>query len=371
MSPGCRFEQRSSGVDSDAVLVLTPQPTATDRAADGSTRFVHIEPAIATFYADDVEPYRRELLLHCYRMLGSHRDAEDVVQEVMIAAWRGLSGFEARSSLRTWLYRIATNRCLNVRRTRSRRPATTQLPFDPPAPTRRDGAWWLEPLHDARLPATANSADDIACRADIALGFVAALQALPGRQAAALLLHDVIGFDRAEVAALLDTTPTSVKGLLQRARAATPAAAATDAPHDPDVEQELVDAFVDALHTGDVGALVALLTSDAVLSMPPLDLVYEGRPAIAAFRRASTGWLPERRVSVVRLRCNGAPAFVHTIDGAGRGGHEDGSTGLVVIEIREAGIARITRFLDPQVVERARTAPKRLRDDSGPHPEPT
>lgn len=326
-------------------------PPSTDRSGLDAHTIVgmeHLDPVADSGVSvsfDDVVRHRGELLVHCYRMLGSTSDAEDVLQEVMTAAWRGVPDFAGRSSLRTWLYRIATNRSLNARRARTRRPETTQLPFHPPMPTSHDSTWWLEPLPDDDLATVTDPADEATLHADVALGFVAALQALPGRQAAALLLHDVVGFDRSEVAALLDTTTTGVKGLLQRARRAVPAG---PVPIPRGVEEELVDRFVDALRTGDVDALVALLTSDAVLTMPPLELVYEGAPAITAFLRASLGWLPSRRVEVRQVRCNGAPAFVHTIDGG-----DIRSTGLVVLEVTDVGISRITRFLAPHVVETA------------------
>lgn len=187
----------------------------------------HIDPVAgsgASVSFDDVLRHRGELFVHCYRMLGSRTDAEDVLQETMTAAWRGVPDFEERSSLRTWLYRIATNRSLNARRARTRRPETAQLPFYPPTPTSHDSTWWLEPFPDDQPATVTDPADEATVRADLALGFVVALQALPGRQTAALLLHDVVGFDRSEVAALLDTTTTGVKGLLQRARRAVPAA---------------------------------------------------------------------------------------------------------------------------------------------------
>lgn len=312
----------------------------------------HADAHQHTTTAHDLESHRAELLLHCYRLLGSHRDAEDVVQEALTSAWRGLPTFEGRSSLRTWLHRIATNAALNARRSRSRRPVTVQLPFPAPVPTRRVATPWLEPLPDAVVTGGDAPVEDLTGREDVALAFVAALQGLPGRQAAALLLHDVVGFDRAEVAELLKTSPTAVKGLVQRARAAMPVDPADRTSAVSVVDPRLVERFVEALTGGDVGALVEVLTSDAVLAMPPLDLHYEGRSAIAAFLHASGGWLPDRTVEVWPMRCNGSPAFVHVIGGRG----SDGSTGLVVLDAGSAGIRRITRFLDPGVVQRARAA---------------
>ena len=159
-----------------------------------------------------IEPHRSELRLHCYRMLGSLTDAEDTLQETMVAAWQGLDGFAGRSSLRTWLYRIATNRCLNALRAGRRRPEEPSPSFDPPEPSRRSEVTWLEPYPDD--PEVRFEAKET-----IELAFVAALQRLPPRQAAVLVLRDVLDFPAAEVAAMLETSPTAVKGALQRARA--------------------------------------------------------------------------------------------------------------------------------------------------------
>ena len=159
-------------------------------------------------------PYLRELHVHCYRMLGSVTDADDVLQETLLAAWRGLADFEGRSSLRTWLYKIATNRCLNAIRDGKRRPPAEPLPpFDPPEPTRRGDVTWLQPYPDALLD------DQLVKRENIELAFITALQRMPPRQAAALILVDVLDFPNAEAADLLGTTPTAIKGALQRARA--------------------------------------------------------------------------------------------------------------------------------------------------------
>ena len=178
----------------------------------------------ATF-EDLVAEHRRELLVHCYRLLGSVTDAEDVLQEALLAAWRGLDGFEGRASLRSWLYRIATNRCLNALRDRGRRiPPEPAPPFRPPEPSRRGQVTWLQPYPDALLDRVPDSGRGpearYTAREAIELAFIAALQRLTPRQAAVLVLCDVLGYPLGEVAPMLDTTPTAVKGLLQRARAA-------------------------------------------------------------------------------------------------------------------------------------------------------
>lgn len=177
------------------------------------------------------EPHLHELHVHCYRMLGSIDDADDLVQETLIAAWRGLDRFEGRSSLRAWLYRIATNRCLNAIRDGKRRPPSAPMPpFDPPAPTHEVDVPWLQPYPHDRLEEGADPASRYQARETIELAFVAALQRLPPRQAAALLLCDVMGFALAEVAGMLDASPTAIKGLMQRARVAM-AHSEPPAPH--------------------------------------------------------------------------------------------------------------------------------------------
>ena len=216
-------------------------------------------------FAALVEPHRRELQLHCYRMLGSLQDAEDLVQETLLAAWRGLGGFEQRASLRAWLYRIATNRCLNALRERGRRPAVEDTLMAPP-PTRYVEPSWLEPYPDSALPDLAPGPEArYEQREATQLAFVAGLQQLPERQRAALVLRDVLGFRTEEVAAMLDVTPQSVKGALQRARATlderVPDLERAPLPDSP-AERELVARFSDAFEAGDTARVVALLTDD-------------------------------------------------------------------------------------------------------------
>jgi RNA polymerase sigma-70 factor (TIGR02960 family) len=263
------------------------------------------------------EPHRRELQVHCYRILGSIQDAEDLVQETLVAAWRGLEAFEGRASVRSWLYRIATNRCLNELRARSRRPKEAQSMSDPLEPTRLIEPVWLEPYPDVQLEGLADAVPGpdarYEARESIELAFIVALQALPARQRVALVLCDVLGFRLAEAAEMLDTSEASVKGALQRARAALeerlPGGERERAPRpDSASERRLVGRFADAVESGDVDELVVLLTEGARLTMPPLPLEYQGHDAIGAFlrhREEQRG----RPLRVVPTRANTQPAF--------------------------------------------------------------
>jgi RNA polymerase sigma-70 factor (TIGR02960 family) len=262
------------------------------------------------------EPHRRELQVHCYRILGSLQEAEDLVQETLLAAWRGLEAFEGRSSVRAWLYRIATNRCLDALRARSRRPREVQPMIEPPEPTRRTEPIWLEPYPDVLLEELPDRSPGPAARYEAReateLAFVVALQQLTPGQRAALVLRDVLGFRAAEVAGMLDTGEASVKGALQRARAALearlPAADRERAPRPNSAhERRLVGRFADAVESGDVDEMVSLLTDDAWVTMPPQPLEYQGHEAIAAILRYNE----ERRgpLRVVPTRANTQPAF--------------------------------------------------------------
>lgn len=263
------------------------------------------------------EPHRRELQLHCYRILGSMQDAEDLVQETLLAAWRGLEAFEGRSSVTTWLYRIATNRCLNALRARSHRPREVQAMADALEPTRRVDPIWLEPYPDVLLEGIPDRSPGPAARYEakesIELAFIVALQGLPPRQRAVLVLRDVLGFRTAEVAEMLDTGEVSVKGALQRARVALrkrlPGADRERAARpDSAGERRLVGRFADAVESGDVDGMVALLADDAWLTMPPLPLEYQGHDAIGAFLRHREE-LRARPLRVVPTRANTQPAF--------------------------------------------------------------
>jgi RNA polymerase sigma-70 factor, ECF subfamily len=262
------------------------------------------------------EPYRRELQLHAYRIVGSAQDAEDLLQDTLLAAWRGLGQFEERASFRGWLYRIATNRALDALRASRRRPEELRRMTKMPRPTRYGEPIWLEPYADALLEGVADEAPGPDARYErreaIALAFVAGLQHLPPQQRAVLVLRDVLGFRAGEAAEMLDTTEAAVNSLLRRARAAfesrLPATGRERAPlPDSSAEREIAGRFADAIETGDIDAVVALLTRDAWLTMPPEPYEYQGQGVIGAFLRDRT----ERRGTprLVPTRANGQPAF--------------------------------------------------------------
>ena len=299
-------------------------------------------------FGELVGPHRRELHVHCYRMLGSLTDAEDILQETLLSAWRGLPGFEGRSSVRSWLYRIATNQCLNARRAAGRRvPAEPVPPFQPPEPTSRDEITWLQPYPDELLDGVPHAALGPAARYQareaIELAFIAGLQRLPPRQAAVLVFCDVLGFTGAEAATLLETTPAAVKGALQRARAAAgPDARAAGPRPSAATERALASRFADAYLAADVDGLVALLTDDAWLSMPPAPHQYQGPAAISEFLRASFGFRAARRVYLRPARANGQLALGSYLSGPG--GQTAGPAGLFVLGMTGQRISAITRF---------------------------
>jgi RNA polymerase sigma-70 factor (ECF subfamily) len=253
-------------------------------------------------------------------MLGSLQDAEDALQDTLLAGWRGLAGFEARASLRTWLYRIATNRCLNVRRSTSRRPAQEwNIPeFEPPEPTRLGEVVWLEPYPDVLIEGSVDAPPGPEVRYEqteaITLAFLTALQVLPARQRAVLILRDVLGFHADEIADMLDSSVESVKSVLKRARATLqrrlpPADERERAPSPNSLaEQDVAAELARAYQSGDVDTLIVLLTDDARLSMPPIPLEYHGREAVARFF-ASVAFRHGRTYDLVPTRANGQPAF--------------------------------------------------------------
>ncbi|WP_440106494.1 sigma-70 family RNA polymerase sigma factor [Streptosporangium sp. H16] len=291
------------------------------------------------------EPYRHELQVHCYRMLGSFQDAEDALQDALLAAWQGLHGFEGRASIRTWLYRIATNRCLDARRSAGRRPAKEwDMPeVDPPAPTRPGEVVWLEPYPEALLEGVPGPEARYEHAEAISLAFVTALQVLPPRQLAVLVLRDVMGFHAAEVAEMLDSSVDSVKSALKRARARLqrgwPQAAEPPPASGSPSEQALVASFVRAYEAGDVDALIAMFTDDITVSMPPIPLEYQGRDAAARLFAGIFG--SGRRVDLVPTRANGQPAFGAYLHGST--GIRHGS-GLFVLTLAGDRICAFTRF---------------------------
>jgi RNA polymerase sigma-70 factor (TIGR02960 family) len=299
------------------------------------------------------DPFRRELQLHCYRILGSLQDAEDMLQETLLAAWRGLDEFQGRASLRTWLYRIATNRCLNFLRSKARRPQEVPPMPEPPPPTRRSEPLWLQPYPDVLLEGLPDSAPGPAARYETkeatALAFVAGLQRLPPLQRTALVLRDVLGFSTGEAATILETTEASVKGALQRARAAL-AEQRIDPSRAPlpdsAQERELVGRFVEAFERGDTKAVVALLADDAWLTMPPYPFEYQGKEAITRFLEHRAGVRDPRR-RVVPTRANGQPAFGFYVDDPYAPVARP--WGLVVLTLDGEQISAITFFSDTSV----------------------
>ncbi|WP_433179632.1 sigma-70 family RNA polymerase sigma factor [Actinoallomurus sp. CA-150999] len=297
------------------------------------------------------EPHRHELQVHCYRMLGSFQDAEDALQDTLLAAWQGIQKFEARASIRTWLYRIATNRCLNALRAASRRPAKEwAVPgIEPPEPTRLSEVVWLEPFPDALLEGAIDVPLGPEARYEqteaISLAFVTALQVLPPRQLAVLILRDVLGFHANEVADMLDSTVGSVNSALKRARAGLQHHLPPTGEHEPPPapgspsEQALVEKFVRAYGSGDVDALVALLTDDVRVSMPPIPLEYQGRDVVARFYAAVVR--RDRTYDLVPTRANGQlalAAYLRAPTGVRHG------TGLLVLTVTGDRIRGITRF---------------------------
>ena len=322
--------------------VVTADLISKARAGDGGA------------FREMTEPHLRELLVHCYRMLGSFADAEDALQDTLLDAWQGLGGFEGRASIRTWLYRIATNRCLSTLRSASRRPAVEwNVPgVRPPDPTRLGEVVWLEPFPDALLVDSAGAPAGPEARYEqaesISLAFVSALQALPPRQVAVLILRDVLGFRASEVAGLLDSSVESVNSALKRARAGLQrrrlAADAEPAPAPGSAaEDAIVARFVSAYSSADIDALVTLLTDDAFMSMPPMPLEYQGRDVVAGFC-ADALFGSGRRFDLVPTRANGQPAFgsylrAPTVPDGTRPG-----VGLIVIALAADRVCAMTRF---------------------------
>src|SRR5262249_20376876 len=303
-----------------------------------------------------VEPYRRELQVHCYRILGSAQDAEDAVQETLLAAWRGLEGFEGRASVRTWLYQVATSRCLHALRAASRRPPMRWPDLGLPEPTRAGEVAWLEPYPDVLLDGLADLAPGPEARYEagdaLPLAFVTALRLLPPRQRAVLILRDVLGFRAAEVAGMLDTTQGSVTSALKRARAtlarqpAPPAGHQALPPPGSALEQELAARLVCAFEASDVQGVVCLLIHDAWVWMPPWPIEYQGRELAARF---FTWAFHAGRFRLISIRVNGQPAFglylrdLYVAIAC--------ANGLLVLTLAGHQISAITRF-EPGVLPR-------------------
>ena len=325
--------------DDEDVELVTADLISRARAGDGEA------------FQELTEPHRRELQVHCYRMLGSFQDAEDALQDTLLAAWQGLEGFEGRASVRTWLYRIATTRCLNALRSASRRPAKTwNMPkVEPPEPTRLGEVVWLQPYPDALLEGAIDVPPGPDARYEqtesISLAFVTALQALPARQLAVLILRDVLGFHANEVADMLDSTIESVNSALKRARASLQRQQRPTGEHEPapapdsPAEQALVAKFVRAYESADLDALVALFTDDVFVSMPPIPLEYQGRDDVAGL--FASIFRSGRRVDLVPTRANGQPAFgayLRVSTGIRHG------SGLFVLTLSGDRIRAFTRF---------------------------
>jgi RNA polymerase sigma-70 factor (ECF subfamily) len=314
------------------------------------------EPGSLPLDGDDfarlTDPFRPELLAYCYRMLGSVHDAEDQVQETLIRAWRSWGGFEGRASVRTWLYRIATNACLRMIENRGRRPLPSGLGApgnDPDAPLNaaRPEVPWLQPVPDALLRAEpGDPASIVASRQSMRLALIAALQYLPARQRAVLILRDVLGWQASEVAELLEVSATAVNSALQRARAHLQRADLAEddirEPADGDT-RALVDRYAAAFESADVAALMRLISDDAVLEMPPQPTWFAGRELVGRFLASRVLDEPGRFV-MIPTAANGQPAlatYMRDSDGIHR------AHAIQVLTITAATVARIASFNDP------------------------
>ena len=308
-------------------------------------------------FVQAADPYRRELLAHCYRMLGSVQDAEDLVQETYLRAWRAYDRFEGRSSLRTWLYRIATSACLSALESRSRRPLPTGL-GEPSAEAdaalvKKTDVPWLEPIPDVFVDGgESDPAAAVTSRQSVRLAFIAALQHLPPRQRAVLVLRDVLQFKAAEVAEAVGVSTAAVNSLLQRARAQLDEASLREEEISEPTsaeQRELLDRYVKAFEDYDVPAIVELFTSDAVWEMPPFTAWYQGPETIGqliATKCPAEG--PGDQV-LVPTTANGQPAFgLYMLgeDGVHRAFH------LQVLDVTPAGVRHVAAFFDTSLFEK-------------------
>ena len=307
------------------------------------------------------EPYRKELQLHCYRMLGSFQDAEDLVQETLARAWRGLDRFEGRASFRAWLYRIATNACLDALASRN---ACRRLPelSGPPSDREPDSGpateiAWLEPYPDTALEGVADTAPGPVARYEmreaVQLAFVAAIQYLPARQRAILLLRDVLGWSATETAGLLDASVASVNSALQRARATLakgfPSGRPSLSPAPDERQRALLERYVRAWESADLDGFVTLLKEDAILSMPPWTQWYLGRKAIRAFFVWAFDWelLGDKPFRLISIAANRQPAFALY-----RGDPDTGAWrahAINLLTLQDDKIAVMTMFRDPHL----------------------
>ena len=301
-------------------------------------------------FHDLVDRHRRELEVHCYRLLGSSQDAEEAVQDTFLAAWGAIGAFEERASVRTWLFRIATNRCLDALRASRRRPSVSvEPPPDVPQPNSPSGVVWLQPYPDVRLDELAEPTPGPDARYEameaISLAFVTALQLLPPRQRAVLILRDVLGFRSKEVAAMIDASEASVTSALKHARAnlqrRLPSRA--DPPPAPSsaVERDLVNRLGAAYETGDVESILAMLTDDVVFTAPLAAGEYEGRAVAGPFLRAGV-FRDGRTYRLVPTRANGQPAFgMYVRDPLTGVAH---AQGMLVLTLAGERIRALTRF---------------------------
>jgi RNA polymerase sigma-70 factor (TIGR02960 family) len=303
-------------------------------------------------FAQLTNGYRQELQLHCYRILGSAQDAEDALQETILGAWQALANFEGRASIRTWLYRIATNRCLNMLRSASRRPeAASSLTTASPKPTRASEVVWLEPYPDVLLDGLPDDSPGpdarYETRESVSLAFITVLQLLSPRQRVALVLRDVLGYRASEVAEIIEATEASVESALKRARAALhdrfPETEDREPPPTPNsaAEQGIVARVTAAFETGDVDALVALLIEDVSVTMPPSPLSCEGREAAARYFRMAL-LRPEHSTRIVPTRANGQPALASYVRDPQTGLYH--ASGIAVLTLSGRHISAMTLF---------------------------
>ena len=303
-------------------------------------------------FAQLTDEYRQEIQLHCYRMLGSTQDAEDALQETLLGAWQALVNYEERASIRTWLYRIATNRCLNMLRTASRRPAlATSLTSARPAPTRMGEVFWLEPYPDVLFDGLADDSPGpdarFESRESVSLAFITMLQLLPPRQRVALVLRDVLGYRASEAAEMIDATEASVESALKRARVALNNHFADTQGREPPpapnslAEKEIVARITVAFETGNADELVALLSADVSVTMPPVPGECKG-PEEASHYFRTTSFSPGRSTRIVPTRANGQPVLATYVRDPQTG--LDHATGIAVLTLSGNLISAVTIF---------------------------